>query len=67
MEQMNELLGRQSLRLERIERDIREIRSDAITMENSILTRMNEILDVSRRLDDHDEQLQALGSNTAPS
>lgn len=44
----------------RIERDLHEIRSDAIVSESKILDRYSETLDLSRRLNRHDERLDAI-------
>jgi chromosome segregation ATPase len=43
-----------------IRRDISEVRSDGILHENQMLNRMNEILSVVRRLDDHNTRISAL-------
>ena len=44
----------------RIERDLQEIKSDAIVSENKILDRYSETLVLSHRVDDHDERLDAI-------
>ena len=63
-----DLLSRQQTRLDRMERDPREARSDMILMENNIINRMNEALSVASRLNRVDERLEALeqASRQAP-
>ena len=43
-----------------VKRDIGELKSDQILMENRMLSRMNEILDLARRVDEHDRRLETL-------
>ena len=62
-----EVLERHETRLGRIERDVLDVRrdigelkSDQVLMENRMLSRMNEILRLAERVDDHEERLRAL-------
>ncbi len=55
-----EVLERHDARLGRIERDVHEMKSDLIIIENRILSRMNEILDLVRRVDDHEARMRTL-------
>ena len=50
----------------RIERDLQEVKSDAIISENKILDRYSETLDLSRRVDEHDERLDAIENPIIP-
>jgi septal ring factor EnvC (AmiA/AmiB activator) len=61
-----DLLSRQQTRLDRVERDLREARSDMILMENNIINRMNEALSVASRLNRVDERLEALEQASRP-
>ncbi|WP_206454439.1 hypothetical protein [Aurantimonas marina] len=65
---MIDLLSRHAMKAERsdrdnresfarIERDLGEIKSDAIISENKSLDRLNEALALSRRIDKHEERL----------
>jgi hypothetical protein len=60
MSRVLEVIERHDVRLGRIEKSILEIKSDQILMENQLLNRMNEILDVVRRVDEHQERLDRL-------
>lgn len=51
-ERVLETLLRHDTRLGRIERDISEMKSDMVLMENQMLNRMNEILDLTRKIED---------------
>ncbi|MEM0898331.1 MAG: hypothetical protein AAGI92_00075 [Pseudomonadota bacterium] len=62
---MMEVLGRHDERLSRIERnlieikrDVGEAKSDLILMENQMLNRMNEILDLTRKIDETRELIK---------
>ena len=55
-----EVLERHDARLGRIEWDVHEMKSDLIIIENRILSRMNEILDLVRRVDDHEARMRTL-------
>ena len=57
-----EVLERHESRLGRVERDLHELKGDQVLMENRLLNRMNEILDLTRRVDDHEQRIQALES-----
>jgi hypothetical protein len=61
-----DLLSRQQTRLDRMERDPREARSDMILMENNIINQMNEALSVASRLNRVDERLEALEQASRP-
>ena len=43
-----------------VKRDVGELKSDHILTENRLLNRMNETLDLSRRVDEHDRLLETL-------
>lgn len=57
-----EVLERHDIRLGRIERDILEVKNDQISMENRLLNRLNEILDLDRRVEDHERRLTTIES-----
>ncbi len=57
-----EVLERHDIRLGRIERDILEVKNDQISMENRLLNRLNEILDLDRRVEDHERRLATVES-----
>ena len=57
-----EVLERHDIRLGRIERDILEVKNDQISMENRLLNRLNEILDLDRRVEDHELRLATVES-----
>lgn len=63
---VTELLLRQDTRLGRFERDIGEVKSDLVLIENQILNRINEIFDVTRKLDDHGERIASLEQTARP-
>ena len=48
-----EVLERHETPLGRIERNVLEVRNDQVLRENRLLNRMNEILDLDRRVEDH--------------
>ena len=58
--QIVNILSRQQTRLERIERDVGEIKFDMAIMENNILNRMTDGLFASSRIGDIDDRLTAL-------
>ena len=67
LKSVTEVLLRHETRLGRIERDLGdvrrdlgEVRSDIVLVENQMLNRMNEILDVVRRLDEHSHRISML-------
>ena len=60
VQSVSSILLRHETRLSRIERDIGEVKSDLVLLENQILNRMNEIFQVTRRLDGHEERLAKL-------
>ena len=49
-----ETLGRHDVRLGRLERDIGEVKSDLVLLENRMLTQTNEILRIVHRLNEQD-------------
>ena len=62
-----EVLERHETRMGRVERDvlelkrdIGELKGDQILMENRLLNRMDEILKLTTRLEEHDQRLDAL-------
>jgi hypothetical protein len=61
---VTEVLLRHETRLGRIERDVHEVKSDMVLMENQMLNRINEVLDVVRRLDDHQSRISTLETPT---
>lgn len=62
-----EVLQRHETRMGRVERDVLELRrdigelkSDQVLMENRLLSRMDQILKLTARVDEHDQRLEAL-------
>jgi hypothetical protein len=55
-----EILQRHETQLGRIQRDLAELKSDQYTLDSQMLNRMNEILRVIERLDEHETRLQRL-------
>ena len=49
-----ETLGRHDVRHGRLERDIGELKSDLVLLENRVLTRTTEILNIVHRLNEQD-------------
>jgi hypothetical protein len=49
-----ETLARHDVRLGRLERDIGEVKSDLVLLENRVLTQTNEILHLVHRLNEQD-------------
>ncbi len=49
-----ETLSRHDVRLGRLERDVGEVKSDLVLLENRVLTQTNEILRVVQRLNEQD-------------
>jgi hypothetical protein len=47
-----------------LRRDIGEVKSDYVLMENRTLTRLHEILEITRRADDHEWRLAVLEEAT---
>ncbi len=47
-----EILSRHETRLGRIERDLNEVKSDQVLLENRLLNQMNEIPGATRRIDE---------------
>jgi len=43
-----------------LKRDVGEVRSDQVLMENRLLNRMDEILKLTARVEEHDQRLDAL-------
>jgi hypothetical protein len=60
LEQMWEVLLRHDTRLGRIERDVNEVKSDQVLLENRVLTQTNEILTVVHRIDEHQQRLDQI-------
>jgi len=58
--QVVDIMSRQQTRLERIERNVGEIKFDMAVMENNILNRMTEGMFASARINDIDDRLLAL-------
>ena len=56
LEQMWEILLRHDTRLGRIERDVNEVKSDQVLLENRLLTQTNEILTVVHRIAEHQQR-----------
>ena len=55
-----EILQRHETQLGRIQRDLAELKGDQYTLDSQMLNRMNEILRVIERLDDHESRLRRL-------
>ena len=49
-----ETLSRHDVRLGRLERDVAEVKSDLVLLENRLLTQTNEILRIVHRLDEQE-------------
>ena len=49
-----ETLSRHDVRLGRLERDVAEVKSDLVLLENRLLTQTNEILRIEHRLDEQE-------------
>jgi hypothetical protein len=47
-----------------LKRDVGEVRSDQVLVENRMLTRLNEIFEITRRVDDHERRLSILEEAT---
>ena len=43
-----------------LKRDVGEVRSDQVLMENRLLSRMDDIMKLTARLEEHDQRLEAL-------
>jgi len=63
---VTEILLRHETRLGRIERDVGEVKSDLVLLENQILNRINEIFHVTRTLEDHHERIAELEIKAQP-
>ena len=63
---VTEILLRHETRLGRIERDIGEVKSDLVLIENQILNRINEIFHVTRTLEDQQERIAKLEIKEQP-
>ncbi len=57
---VTEVLLRHETRLGRIERDVGEVKSDIVLLENQLLNRMNEILGIVRKVDEQEARLSSL-------
>jgi hypothetical protein len=53
-------MGRIERDLLELKRDIGELKSDQVLMENRLLNRMDENLKLRTRVEDHDERLEAI-------
>jgi hypothetical protein len=60
LENVTEVLLRHETRLGRIERDVGEVKSDIVLLENQLLSRMNEILGIVRKVDEQEARLSSL-------
>jgi hypothetical protein len=63
---VTEILLRHETRLGRIERDVGELKSDLVMIGNQILNRINEILGVTRKIDEHADRIAALEISKQP-
>ncbi len=59
LDTVTEVLLRHETRLGRIERDVGDVKSDIVLLENQLLSRMNEILGVVRKVDEQERGFQA--------
>jgi len=70
LDRVIEILLRHETRLGRVERDVNEVKSDQILLENCLLNQMNEVLTITRRIDELtqkiDERLPPLDMNHNP-
>ena len=57
---ITEVLLRHETRLGRVERDIGEVKSDIVLLENKMLSQTNEILTVVQRLDEHQQRFETV-------
>ena len=55
-------MGRIERDILELKRDMGEIKSDNILMENRLLNRIQEILDLDRRVENHERRLETLES-----
>ena len=60
LEQIWDMLLRHDTRLGRIERDVNEVKSDQVLLENRMLTQTNEILTVVHRIDEQQQRLDRI-------
>lgn len=53
LDRLLEAVSRHDVRLGRVERDLNEVKSDLVLVENKILTQTNEIISAVQRLDEY--------------
>jgi hypothetical protein len=54
-----DVLLRHETRLGRVERDVGEVKSDIVLLENKMLSQTNQILSVVERMDEHQQRFDA--------
>jgi hypothetical protein len=55
-----DVLERHDTRLGRLERDVSEVKSDIVLLENKMLSQTNQILSVVERIDEHQQRFDAI-------
>jgi len=55
-----DVLERHDTRLGRLERDVGEVKSDIVLLENKMLSQTNQILSVVERIDEHQQRLDTI-------
>jgi predicted nucleic acid-binding Zn-ribbon protein len=58
LDRLIDAVARHDVRLGRVERDLNEVKSDLVLLENKILTQTNEIISAVQRIDEHQKRFK---------